>query len=73
MPPAAAELATQALAEEGKYKFPSFSASDALALVRLNFRSTRLYNGLMQCVTGRAYHSEKDLGHLRGTSKERDS
>ena len=36
MPPAAAELATQALADERKYKFPSFSASDAVALVSLN-------------------------------------
>ncbi|KIM45906.1 hypothetical protein M413DRAFT_440953 [Hebeloma cylindrosporum] len=33
MPPAAADLATQALAEEMKYRFPSFSASDAVALV----------------------------------------
>lgn len=43
MPPAAAELATQALAEEGKYKFPSFSASDALALglsLRKRFRAS---------------------------------
>lgn len=35
MHPTDAELATQALAEEGKYRFPSFSASDAVTLVIL--------------------------------------
>ncbi len=37
MPPSDAELATQALTEEGLCRFPSFSASDALTLVRPYF------------------------------------
>jgi len=32
--PTEAELAQQALAEEGKYRFASFDASDAVTLVR---------------------------------------
>lgn len=35
MYPTDAELATQTLAEEGSYRFPSFSASDAVTLVIL--------------------------------------
>jgi len=33
MAPTDAELATQTLTEEGNYRFPSFSASDAVTLV----------------------------------------
>ena len=34
MAPTDAELATQALAEEGSYRFPAFTAADAVTLVR---------------------------------------
>jgi hypothetical protein len=33
MAPTDAELATQALAEEGNYRFPAFDAADAVTLV----------------------------------------
>lgn len=37
MPPTDAEIATQVLADEYSYRFPSFSASDAVTLVSLSF------------------------------------
>ncbi|KAF5322309.1 hypothetical protein D9619_001043 [Psilocybe cf. subviscida] len=49
MSPSDADLATQALSEEGKYRFPSFNASDAVTLglsLRKRFRaSTRHAKG----------------------------
>jgi len=68
MPPAAAELATQALAEEGKYKFPSFSAADALALVGLNFWITRLYSDAMRDWKGLSLRKRfrASARHLKG-------
>ncbi|KAG9219292.1 hypothetical protein CCMSSC00406_0001702 [Pleurotus cornucopiae] len=40
MPPTDAEIATQVLADEYSYRFPSFSASDAVTLVGLSFART---------------------------------
>jgi hypothetical protein len=45
MIPSDAELASQALNEEGSYRFPSFSASDAVTLglsLRKRFRASSL-------------------------------
>ena len=39
MSPTDAELATQALTEEGNYRFPAFTAADAVTLVSLRIPS----------------------------------
>ncbi|KAF8204861.1 hypothetical protein BJ912DRAFT_939557 [Pholiota molesta] len=77
MHPTDAELATQALAEEGKYRFPSFSASDAVTLglsLRKRFRSSTRHvkgKGLVISVQTIAGHplfacTVGDLGDVSG-------
>ncbi|KAF9482028.1 hypothetical protein BDN70DRAFT_911977 [Pholiota conissans] len=77
MHPTDAELATQALAEEGKYRFPSFSASDAVTLglsLRKRFRSSTRHvkgKGLVISIQTIAGHplfacTVGDLGDIGG-------
>ncbi|ESK93716.1 hypothetical protein Moror_1414 [Moniliophthora roreri MCA 2997] len=77
MAPNDTELATQTLAEEGSYRFPSFSASDAVTLglsLRKRFRSTSRHSkgkGMVisiQTIAGHTLFSctVGDLGHFSG-------
>ncbi|TFK29230.1 hypothetical protein FA15DRAFT_700176 [Coprinopsis marcescibilis] len=77
MPPSDAELATQALEDEKKYKFSSFDSNDALTLglsIRKRFRaSTRHAKGKglvisIQTIAGHCLFSctVGDLGHPTG-------
>jgi uncharacterized protein (UPF0303 family) len=78
MPPTDAELANTALEEEAKYRFPSFSANDAVTLglsLRKRFRSSsrhqRLGRGLVisiQTIVGHTLFSctVGDLGNTVG-------
>ncbi|KIL68229.1 hypothetical protein M378DRAFT_196694 [Amanita muscaria Koide BX008] len=77
MAPTDAELATQALTEEGSYRFPSFDAADAITLglsLRKRFRaSTRHAKGKgmvisIQTIAGHTLFSctVGDLGHPSG-------
>jgi len=78
MPPTDAELANKALEEETAYRFPSFSANDAVTLglsLRKRFRSSsrhqRLGRGLVisiQTIVGHTLFSctVGDLGHTVG-------
>lgn len=73
MPPSDAELATQALVEEGKYRFPSFSSSDAVTLVSILTYIEGFPHMNLATSSTRGCPCESDLDHLRDTSKERDS
>ncbi|KAG5340467.1 hypothetical protein C0989_001483 [Termitomyces sp. Mn162] len=77
MAPSDAELATHALSEEGSFRFPSFSASDAVTLglsLRKRFRGTSRYvkgKGLVISIQTIAGHTlfactVGDLGHTNG-------
>ncbi|KAG6833840.1 hypothetical protein H0H87_011774 [Tephrocybe sp. NHM501043] len=77
MAPSDAELATQALSEEGNFRFPSFTASDAVTLglsLRKRFRGTSRHvkgKGLVISVQSIAGHTlfactVGDLGHGSG-------
>jgi len=79
MLPTAAELASQTLVEEGSYRFPSFSAADAVTLglsIRKRFRGTSRYakgKGLVisvQTIAGQPLFActVGDSGHLSGMS-----
>jgi len=73
----AAEIASQTLVEEGSYRFPSFSSSDAVTLglsIRKRFRGTSRHakgKGLVISIQSIAGHplfccSVGDLGHISG-------
>ncbi|PFH52606.1 hypothetical protein AMATHDRAFT_2005 [Amanita thiersii Skay4041] len=75
--PTDADLATQALAEEGSYRFPSFTAADAVTLglsIRKRFRASSRHakgKGLVisiQTIAGHTLFSctVGDLGHASG-------
>ncbi|KIK65605.1 hypothetical protein GYMLUDRAFT_158815 [Collybiopsis luxurians FD-317 M1] len=77
MPPSDASIASQALHEETSYRFPSFSASDAVTLglsLRKRFRATSRHSkgkGLVISIQTIAGHTlfactVGDLGHLSG-------
>ncbi|KAF8631236.1 hypothetical protein AX15_002565 [Amanita polypyramis BW_CC] len=77
MVPTDAELATQALAEEGSYRFPSFTAADAVTLglsIRKRFRASQRHGkgkGMIisiQTIAGHTLFSctVGDLGHISG-------
>jgi len=77
MAPTDAELATQTLTEEGNYRFPSFSASDAVTLglsLRKRFRASSRHSkgkGLVISIQSIAGHTlfactVGDLGHISG-------
>lgn len=77
MIPSDAELASQALTEEGNYRFPSFSASDAVTLglsLRKRFRASSRHSkgkGLVISIQTIAGHTlfactVGDLGHPAG-------
>ncbi|KAH6915186.1 hypothetical protein BKA70DRAFT_1258225 [Coprinopsis sp. MPI-PUGE-AT-0042] len=77
MLPSDAELATQTLVEENKYRFPSFDSNDALTLglsIRKRFRATNRHakgKGLVlsiQTIAGHTLFSctVGDLGHPAG-------
>jgi uncharacterized protein (UPF0303 family) len=77
MPPTDAQLATQALNEEGNYRFPSFSASDAVTLglsIRKRFRASHRHangKGLVISIQSIAGHNlfsctVGDLGNPSG-------
>ncbi|KAF8165069.1 hypothetical protein B0H34DRAFT_793501 [Crassisporium funariophilum] len=77
MPPSDAELATQTLTEEGSYRFPSFSASDAVTLglsLRKRFRASSRHikgKGLVISIQTVAGHTlfactVGDLGDVSG-------
>jgi len=77
MIPSYAEVASQALNEEGSYRFPSFSASDAVTLglsLRKRFRASSRHakgKGLVISIQTIAGHTlfactVGDLGHLAG-------
>ncbi|KAJ8697949.1 hypothetical protein PTI98_004716 [Pleurotus ostreatus] len=77
MPPTDAEIATQVLADEYSYRFPSFSASDAVTLglsIRKRFRGSSRHNkgkGMVisiQTIAGHTLFSctVGDLGHESG-------
>ncbi|TFK73005.1 hypothetical protein BDN72DRAFT_835321 [Pluteus cervinus] len=77
MPPTDAELATQTLREEGSYRFPSFSASDAVTLglsLRKRFRASSRHakgKGLVISIQTTSGHTlfactVGDLGHHSG-------
>ncbi|KJA24593.1 hypothetical protein HYPSUDRAFT_135976 [Hypholoma sublateritium FD-334 SS-4] len=77
MPPSDAELATQALVEEGKYRFPSFCSTDAVTLglsLRKRFRSSSRHlkgKGLVISIQTIAGHTlfactVGDLGDVNG-------
>jgi len=77
MPPADAAIATQTLSEEGIYRFPSFSASDAVTLglsIRKRFRASSRHikgKGLVISIQTIAGHTlfactVGDLGNLSG-------
>jgi uncharacterized protein (UPF0303 family) len=77
MPKTDAEIATQILAEEGAYRFPSFSASDAVTIglaMRKRFRASQRHakgKGLVISIQTIAGHTlfactVGDLGHLAG-------
>ncbi|PPQ92381.1 hypothetical protein CVT25_008731 [Psilocybe cyanescens] len=77
MPPTDAELATQTLADEGRYRFSSFSAADAVTLglsLRKRFRATQRHikgKGLVLSIQTIAGHTlfactVGDLGDTSG-------
>jgi len=77
MPPTDAELASQILSEEGRYRFPSFSASDAVTLglsLRKRFRASSRHvkgKGLVISIQTIAGHilfacTVGDLGSVSG-------
>ncbi|KAF8738175.1 hypothetical protein AX14_011592 [Amanita brunnescens Koide BX004] len=77
MAPSDAELATQALAEEGNYRFPAFDAADAVTLglsIRKRFRASQRHakgKGMVisiQTIAGHTLFSctVGDLGHTSG-------
>ncbi|KAF8974683.1 hypothetical protein BDZ97DRAFT_1911842 [Flammula alnicola] len=77
MPPTDAELATQTLTEEGRYRFQSFSASDAVMLglsLRKRFRASSRHvkgKGLVISIQSIAGHvlfacTVGDLGDANG-------
>ncbi|TFK43261.1 hypothetical protein BDQ12DRAFT_171029 [Crucibulum laeve] len=77
MTPSDADLATEALADEGKYRFSSFNASEAVTLglsIRKRFRATSRHNkgkGLVLSIQTIAGHTlfactVGDLGHPSG-------
>ena len=69
MAPTDAELATQALAEEGNYRFPAFDAADAVTLVSF----TRASSGdVLNYAPARAFPSESASGHHSGMQKEKE-
>ncbi|KAF8351202.1 hypothetical protein F5887DRAFT_196908 [Amanita rubescens] len=77
MSPTDAELATQALTEEGNYRFPAFTATDAVTLglsIRKRFRASQRHakgKGMVisiQTIAGHTLFSctVGDLGHVSG-------
>jgi uncharacterized protein (UPF0303 family) len=77
MPKTEAEIAAQVLSEEGAYRFPSFSANDAVTLglsIRKRFRASQRHlrgKGLVLSIQTIAGHTlfactVGDLGHLAG-------
>jgi uncharacterized protein (UPF0303 family) len=77
MPKTDAEIATQVLSEEGAYRFPSFSANDAVTIglsMRKRFRVSQRHTkgkGLVISIQSIAGHNlfsctVGDLGHLSG-------
>lgn len=68
MAPSDAELATQALAEEGNYRFPAFDAADAVTLVSF----TRASSGdVLNHAPARAFPFESVSGHHSDMQKEK--
>jgi len=77
MPKTDAEIATQVLSEEGAYRFPSFSANDAVTIglsMRKRFRASQRHakgKGVVisiQTIAGHTLFSctVGDLGHISG-------
>lgn len=61
MAPTDAELATQALSEEGNFRFQSFSAADAVTLVSAKFESRIVAHNRRACLCGNGFARLPDM------------